>query len=120
MSRTSIINYDVLGDKISDFARKAGRASTRPVLLLYYVLRSKDTPRSDKMLIFSTLSYLVFPIDVLDAKRLPFIGWLDEIASFSITYNRVCKNITPEMEAKVDAILDKCFPIFAKNNISIV
>ena len=110
MSRTSIINYDVFWDRISNFARKAGRVSTRPVLLLYYVLRSKETPRSDKMLIFSTLSYLVMPIDIFDAKRLPFIGWLDEIASISVTYNRVCKNITPEMEAKVDAILDKWFP----------
>jgi uncharacterized membrane protein YkvA (DUF1232 family) len=110
MSRTSIINYDVLWDKISNYARKAGKVSTRPVLLLYYVLRSKDTPSSDKMLIISTLSYLVLPIDLLDAKRLPFIGWLDEIASCSVTYNRVCKNITPDMEAKVDAILDKWFP----------
>jgi len=113
MSRTSIINYDVLWNRISNFARKAGRMSTRPVLLLYYVLRSKETPRSDKMLIFSTLSYLVLPIDILDAKRLPFIGWIDEIASFSVTYNRVCKNITPEMEAKVDAILDRWFPEYA-------
>lgn len=110
MSRTSIINYDVLWDRISNFARKAGRVSTRPVLLLYYVLRSKDTPRSDKILIFLTLSYLVLPIDILDVKRLPFIGWLDEIASFSVTYNRVCKNITPKMEAKVDDILDRWFP----------
>ena len=110
MSRTSIINYDVLWDRIGNFARKAGRMSTRPVLLLYYVLRSKETPRSDKMLIFSTLSYLVLPIDILDAKRLPFVGWIDEIASFSVTYNRVCKNITTEMEAKVDNILDRWFP----------
>ena len=110
MSRTSIINYDVLWDRIRNLARKAGRVSIRPILLLYSVLLSKATPRSDKMLILSTLSYIVFPVDILDAKRLPFIGWLDEIASFSVTYNRVCKNITPDMEAKVDAILDKWFP----------
>ncbi len=110
MCRTSVINYDVLWYRIRNMSRKAGRASTRTILLLYYVLLSKATPRSDKMLIFSTLSYLVLPIDILDAKRLPFIGWIDEIASFSVTYNRVCKNITPEMEAKVDAILDKWFP----------
>ena len=53
---------------------------------------------------------LVLPIDILDAKRLPFVGWLDEIASLSVTYSNVCKNITPEMEAKVDAILDRWFP----------
>ena len=110
MSGTSIINYDVLLDRISNFARKAGRVSPRPILLLYYVLRSKDTPRSDKMLIFSTLSYLVLPIDILNAKWLPFIGWLDEIASFSVTNNRVCKNITPDIEAKVDDILDRWLP----------
>lgn len=110
MNRTSIINYEVLWDRISNFARKAGRMSTRPVLLLYYVMKSKDTPKSDKMLILSTLSYLVLPIDILDAKRLPFVGWLDEIASFSVTYQKVCKNITPEMETKVDAILDRWFP----------
>ena len=110
MNRTSIINYEVLWDRIGNFARKAGRMSTRPVLLLYYVMKSKETSKSDKMLILSTLSYLVLPIDILDAKRLPFVGWLDEIASFSVTYQKVCKNITPEMEAKVDAILDKWFP----------
>ena len=107
---TSIINYTVLWDRISKFARKAGRVSTRPVLLLFFVMKSKDTPWKDKMLIFSTLSYIVFPIDILDAKRLPIIGWFDEVASLSVTYQKVCKNITPEIEMKVDEILDRWFP----------
>ena len=110
MIRTSIINYDVLWDRISNFARKTGRVSTRPVLILWFVLKSKETSRSDKMLIISTLSYLILPIDILDAKRLPLVGCLDEIASLSVAYNKVCKNITPEMEAKVDDILDRWFP----------
>ena len=91
-----IINYDVLWDRISTFAVKAGRASARPVLLLYYILISKDTSRADKLLILSTLSYLVLPIDIL--------------GSIGITISKVRKNITPEIEAKVDAILDKWFP----------
>jgi len=110
MNRTSIINYDVLWDRISNFAKKAGRVSTRPVLLLFYVMTSKETPRSDKLLVFSAISYLVFPIDILDIKRLPIIGWFDEVASISVAYQRVCKHITPEIEAKVDAILDNWFP----------
>lgn len=110
MEKKCIINYDVLWDKISDSARKAGRVTTRPVLLLFYVMKSRDTPRKDKMLIISTLSYIVLPIDILDAKRLPIIGWFDEIASLSVTLQKVRRNITPEMEAKVDAILDKWFP----------
>ena len=117
MERKDIINYEALWDRISEYARKAGRMTTRPVLLLYYVMISKNTPWSDKMLIFSTLSYIVLPIDILDAKRLPIIGWFDEIASLSVTYQKVCKNITPEMEAKVDAMLDKCFPKHTPNEL---
>ena len=44
-------------------------------------MRSPATPRKDKLAIFASLAYLVLPIDVLDAKRLPIIGWLDEIVS---------------------------------------
>jgi len=110
MNRTNIINYTALWSRISDYSRKAGRVTTRPVLLLYYVMMSKETSWKDKMLIFSTLSYIVLPIDILNARRLPIIGWFDEIASLSVTYQKMCKNITPEIEAKVDDILDRWFP----------
>ena len=114
MNRTSIINYDVLWDRIGEYAIKAGRVTTRPVLLLYYVMKSKDTPQKDKLLILSTLSYLVLPIDILDARRIPILGWIDEIASFSVTYRKVRDNITPAIEAKADAILDKWFPEYTE------
>lgn len=110
MNKRGFINYDVLWDKLSTFAIKAGRVTTRPVLLLFFVMKSKDTPKADKLLVFSALSYLVFPIDILDAKRLPIIGWFDEVASISVAYQKLCKHITPEIEAKVDAILDRWFP----------
>lgn len=113
MERT-IVNYDALWSRINEYAIKAGRMATRPVLLLYYVVKSQDTPRKDKLLILSTLSYLVLPINILDARRLPIIGWIDEIASLSVTYQKVRDNITPEIEAKADAILDKWFPEYAE------
>lgn len=96
------------------YAMKVGRVAVRPVLSLYYVMRSEDTPWKDKMTIFGTLAYLVFPVDLLDAKRLPIIGWLDEITSLAITIQRISKYITPEMEAKVDSILDQWFPVYAE------
>lgn len=108
--KEKIINYSVLWERIGNFARSAGRVTTRPVLLLFYVMKSKDTPKSDKLLVFSAISYLVFPIDILDSKRLPIVGLFDEVASISVAYQRVCKHITPEMERKVDDILDKWFP----------
>lgn len=105
-----IVNYDVLWDRISTFAVKAGRVSARPILILYFVMVSKGTPKADKLLILSTLSYLILPIDILDAKRLPIIGWLDELTSAGVAISRVKKHITPEIEQKVDAILDRWFP----------
>lgn len=110
MNETSIFNYEVLWDKVSNFARNAGRVSARPALLLYYVMKSKDTPFKDKMLIFLTLSIILSPIDILNVRRLPVISKIDEIISLSVAYQIVRKNITPEIEMKVNAILDRWFP----------
>ena len=110
MNKTSIIDTAVLKEKVHEYAMKVGRISARPVLLLYFIMISKDTPKSDKLLILSTISYLVFPVDLISAKRLPIIGWIDEAFSLSVAYQKVCKNITPEIERKTDELLDKWFP----------
>ena len=110
MGKTSIIDIAVLKEKVQEYAMKVGRISARPVLLLYFVMVSKDTPKSDKLMILSTISYLVFPIDFISAKRLPIIGWIDEAFSLSVVYQKVSKNITPEIEWKTDKLLDKWFP----------
>lgn len=53
MKRITIINFDVLLDRISEYANKARRVTTKLVLLLFYVMKSKETPKKDKMLILS-------------------------------------------------------------------
>ena len=119
MSKTSIIDTSALKDKLQEYATKVGRISTRPLLLLYFIMVSKDTPKSDKLMILSTISYLVFPVDLISAKRLPIIGWIDEAFSLSVAYQKVSKNITPEIERKTDALLDKWFPEYT-NYVEIV
>ena len=81
MSKTSIIGTSALKDKLQEYATKVGRISARPLLLLYFIMVSKNTPKSDKLMILSTISYLVFPVDLISAKRLPIIGWIDEAFS---------------------------------------
>lgn len=110
MNKTSIVDTAVLKDKLHEYALKIGRISARPVLLLYFIMTSKDTPKSDKWMILSTLSYLVLPVDLISAKRLPIIGWIDEAFSLSVAYQKVSKNITPEVERKTDELLDRWFP----------
>lgn len=53
------LDYNALWESICNWSRKAGRAATRPVLLMWYVMRSEDTPRKDKWAIFYSLAYLI-------------------------------------------------------------
>lgn len=110
MDKQSLINTKVLKEKLQEYAMKVGRISARPLLLLYFIMVSKDTPKSDKLMILSTISYLILPVDLISAKRLPIIGWIDEAFSLSVVYQKVSKNIKPEIERKTDALLDKWFP----------
>ena len=101
------IDYKALRESIFKWSRKAGRTATRPVLLMWYVMKSKDTPRADKWAIFASLAYLILPIDILDSKRLPVIGWLDEVTSLAILVQKMSKYITPELEIMADVQLDR-------------
>lgn len=51
MSKTCIIDTSALKDKLQEYATKVGRISARPLLLLYFIMVSKDTPKSDKLMI---------------------------------------------------------------------
>ena len=44
MNRQNLINTAVLKDKLQVYAMNVGRISVRPVLLLYFIMVSKDTP----------------------------------------------------------------------------
>ena len=107
------LDYSLLWNNICVWSHKVGRAATRPALLLWYVMCSSETPRKDKLAIFASLAYLVLPIDLLEAKRLPVIGWLDEIVSVAVMIQKMAKYITPEMQCKADEILNKWFPEYA-------
>lgn len=111
------LDYNALWASIGNWSRKAGRAATRPVLLMWYVMRSEKTPRKDKWAIFGSLAYLVLPIDLIDAKRIPIIGWLDEVASLAVMVQKMSKYITPEMQDKADAQLDKWFPEYTEYEV---
>lgn len=104
------LDFDLLLEKIKDCGKALGRTSMRPVLSLYFVLKSPDTLLSDKLLVVSALSYLILPVDLISARRLPVLGWIDEMAAVTIAYKKVKRHITPEIESEVDNILEKWFP----------
>ena len=94
---------------IGEYAKKMWRQTTRPVLLTYFVMIDDATPINDKISLVASIAYVVLPIDLLSAKRFPILGWLDELVSLTVAYQKVCKYVTPDMERKADEILDKWF-----------
>ena len=62
------------------------------------------------MVLVADLYYLILPIDLISAKRLPVIGWIDEAFSLVYAYKKVCRYVTPEIESEVDNILERWFP----------
>lgn len=109
--KETIINYSLLKQRVEEYAIKVGRASARPIITLYYVLRSSETSRKDKLVIWSALAYLVFPqLDILDAKRLPFpFGILDEITAITAAYQKTCSNLSPIVRQKIEDTMDRLF-----------
>ncbi|RHR78426.1 YkvA family protein [Odoribacter sp. AF15-53] len=117
MKKEKTIKHSSLREKLLEYSRKVGRASARPVLLMYQVMKSPKTPKGDKLLIFAALSYLLLPMDIIPVKRLPLLGWFDEIFSLTVVYQKVCKYITPKIEYKVNCTLDKWFPEYSKYEV---
>lgn len=111
MENESVFNKSLTWERVESYARKVGRVAARPVLLTYHVLMDENTPRGDKIMLASALAYVILPIDLISAKRFPFFGWLDEVASLTVAYKKVSKHITPEIEQKVDSMLDRWFPV---------
>lgn len=103
------IDFSAVWDGIKSFARKAGRTAARPVLLLWFVMRSDSTPRKDKLMILAAIAYVVLPIDLISAKRIPIIGWIDEVTSIAVAVQKMSDRITPEIEREADAVLDRWF-----------
>lgn len=103
------LDYSLLWSKIGEYARKAGRTAARPVLLLYFVMKSPGTPRKDKVIIGAALAYLLLPVDLISARRYPLLGLMDNLLSLAVVYKKVSKHITPEIEQEADATLERWF-----------
>lgn len=99
----------VILNNLGTYAKRVGRTAARPVVILYFVLRDPATPKKDKYIVYGALAYLVLPVNLISAKKIPILGWADEAAAIAWAYKRVKNNVTPEIERQADALLDKWF-----------
>lgn len=98
-----------LWNTICQYAEKAGRATTKLILELYFVMKSPDTPMIDKTLIVVALGYQLLPEDMMSKEKYGWLGLLDNGAALYLAYNRVKTRVTPEIETRVDTILNQWF-----------
>ncbi len=109
MNLFNMDNNELL-EKIGEYGRKAGRVTTRPLLLLYFVWKSPETPRKDKQLILLAFAYLLLPIDLIPSGTYSLLGLTDEAFSIWTIYKKVKQHITPAIEWEVDKLLEDWFP----------
>lgn len=94
---------------IRNGAAKAGHATTKMMLELYYVLKSPSTSTANKAIIVAALGYQLLPKDLLPRKRFGLLGFLDNGITLAVAYNRVKSSITPEIEMLVTNTLNSWF-----------
>ena len=61
------------------------------------------------MIIGAALAYQVLPFDLLPKSKFGLLGFLDNAAALYYAYKKVQKSITPAIEAKVEATMQKWF-----------
>ena len=96
---------DVFG-KIGNYAKKAGRVATKPLLQLYYVLTVGETTTIEKALIVGAILYTVMPFSLISFKAHKILGALDEGLAVVYVIKKVQNKITPEINAKVEETLN--------------
>lgn len=101
--------FSALWLRIQPYAKKAGRAATKPLLLFYFVVTDSETSLLDKALIYGCIVYVVLPFSILPRVIYRFLGVMDEAAAVLFVYSKIKDKITPTIETKVEIILDSWF-----------
>ncbi len=102
---------NALMDKLRPWALKAGRATARPLLQLYYVLDDDNTSTLDRVLIYAAIIYTILPCDLVPSAVYKFLGVLDDGAAMLYVYKKIKDRITPEINAKVEDTLNDWFGV---------
>ncbi len=96
-------------NSIRKYSRIAGRKACEPLLKLWYVLDDPETSTWDKALIYAAIFYTVSPRSIIPAAAYRLLGLLDEGFAVLFVIKKVQNRITPAVESRVKAALDRWF-----------
>lgn len=97
-----------LFDKIGRVFKRVGIKAIYYVLLLFYVVKDKNTPLKDKLVILGALGYFIFPTDFIP-DFIPIVGFTDDIAAILACIKAVKSNITPAVREQAIKKLNDWF-----------
>ena len=84
--------------KVRRIAQKVGGSVLKPVLLLFYMMKSDAVSLKDKAYIVGALGYFVLPIDIIAG-----LGYTDDLAVITLLIKYLKDNITPDIEMRAEA-----------------
>jgi len=95
--------------KIAFGAKSLGKATTRQLLCLYYVLKEGEISGSEKAWIYAALVYVLVPGDLIPRSVFHILGITDDALALAFVIGKVKDKITPQILQKVDMQLDQWF-----------
>ena len=95
-------------EKLSQFAKQAGRTVVEKALTLYYAAQRPETPLWAKTVIYSSLAYFVLPTDAIPDFT-PFVGYGDDLSAIASAMAAVAMSITPEVKASARQKIEDWF-----------
>jgi uncharacterized membrane protein YkvA (DUF1232 family) len=105
-----------LWEKIKKFSKDAGIKVVYAVLLLYFVMESKNVGVKTKLTIAAALGYFILPTDAI-FDLTPLIGYSDDLGVLLFALSQISSNITPEIKKKARQKLQDWFGEVDENEL---
>jgi uncharacterized membrane protein YkvA (DUF1232 family) len=94
--------------KLSRYAKAAGREVVEKALLLYYTLRDDKAPAWARATITGALGYFIVPLDAI-ADFTPAVGYADDLGVLALAVAVVAAHIDEEVREKAAARVRQWF-----------
>ena len=95
-------------DKLTRYARKAGREVVEKALLLYYAAQNEDAPVWAKTTIAAALGYFIMPLDAI-ADLTPAVGYSDDLGVLALALTVVAAFINDDVRGKTAEKMQQWF-----------
>ena len=102
--------------KIKKFSKDAGIKVVYAVLLLYFVMESKNVGVKTKLSIAAALGYFILPTDAI-FDLTPLIGYSDDLGVLLFALSQISSSITPDIKEKARQKLKDWFGEIDENEL---